>query len=132
MGYADDLTFSTFEAPWTIDMVYLQDRHKNPLPVALANDIQERKQLRAHPGDKLHRIIRKNGFEINQKKVRLQVTWQRQEVTGLITNQFPNVPRSYVRQLRAMLHAWEKYGHEAAGNEYFDKYSAKHRHPSKA
>lgn len=130
--YADDLTFSTFEAPWTIDMVYLQDRHKNPLPVSLANDIQKRNQLRAHPGDQLHRIISNNGFEINRKKVRLQVSWQRQVVTGLITNRFPNISREYVRQIRAMLHAWEKFGHEAAEKEYYEKYAHKYRHSSKS
>ena len=53
--YADDLTFSTFEAPWSMNIVYLQDRHKNPLPIAFANAIQKRNQLRAHPGDELHR-----------------------------------------------------------------------------
>ena len=129
--YADDLTFSTFEAPWTMDMVYLQDRHKNPLPVSLANDIQERNQLRAHPGDQLHRIISNNGFDINRKKVRLQVSWQQQVVTGLVTNRFPNVSREYVRQIRAMLHAWEKFGHEAAEKEYYEKYAHKYRHSSK-
>lgn len=129
--YADDLTFSTSEAPWTMDMVYLQDRHKNPLPVSLANDIQKRSQLRAHPGDQLHRIISSNGFDINRKKVRLQVSWQQQVVTGLVTNRFPNVSREYVRQIRAMLHAWEKFGHEAAENEYYEKYAHKYRHSSK-
>ncbi len=129
--YADDLTFSTFEAPWTMDMVYLQDRHKNPLPVSLANDIQKRSQLRAHPGDELHRIISSNGFDINRKKVRLQVSWQQQVVTGLVTNRFPNVSREYVRQIRAMLHAWEKFGHEAAEKEYYEKYAHKYRHSSK-
>ena len=130
--YADDLSFSTFEAPSTMDMVYLQDRHKNPLPVALANDIQKRNQLRAHPGDQLLHVIGSNGFKINRKKVRLQVNWQRQVVTGLITNQFPNVARTYVRQIRAMLHAWEKFGHEAAEKEYYDKYNHKYRHSSKS
>lgn len=129
--YADDLSFSTFEAPWTMDMVYLQDRHKNPLPVALASNIQKRDQLRAHPGDHLARVIRSNGFEINRKKVHLQVNWQRQVVTGLVINRFPNVSRKYVRQIRAMLHAWEKFGHEAAEKEYYKEYANKHRHASK-
>ena len=130
--YADDLTFSIFEAPWSMNMVYLQDRHKNPFPIAFANAIQKRNQLRAHPGDELHQVISSNGFEINRKKVRLQVNWQQQVVTGLVTNRFPNVPRTYVRQVRAMLHAWEKFGHEAAEKEYYEKYSSKHRDPSKA
>ena len=131
--YADDLTFSTFEAPWSMDMAYLQDRQKNTLPIASANGIQQRSQLRAHAGDELKRVIRSNGFRINGKKVRLQVNWQQQIVTGLVTNRFPNVPRAYVRQIRAMLHAWEKFGHEAAEKEYYEKYpSKKHRNPSKS
>lgn len=130
--YADDLTFSTYEAPWTLDIVYFQDRSKNMLPAAIANDIQNRDQLISHPGDRLHRVISSNGFNINRKKVRLQVNWQRQMVTGLVTNRFPNVPREFIRQIRAMLHAWEKFGHEAAEREYYDNYSSKYRHTSKS
>ena len=63
-------------------------------------------------------IIKENGFNINEKKVRLQSRGNHQEVTGLTTNQFPNVKRTYVRQIRAMLHAWAKFGLEAAEKEY--------------
>jgi len=66
-------------------------------------------------------IIAENGFNINEKKVRLQVRGNHQEVTGLTTNQFPNVKRTYVRQIRAMLHAWAKFGLEAAEKEYYQK-----------
>jgi len=46
----------------------------------------------------------------------------RQEVTGLVVNKFVNVRRKLVRQVRAMLHAWEKYGFSAAESEYHTKY----------
>jgi RNA-directed DNA polymerase len=36
-----------------------------------------------------------------------------------------------VRQVRAMLYAWAKFGLEAAENEYFDKYVSKSRLPIK-
>jgi RNA-directed DNA polymerase len=91
--YADDITFST-----TL----------KEFPEALAYAITEEGQERLVLGDRLVGIITENGFNINEKKVRLQSRGNHQEVTGLTTNQFPNVKRSYVRQIRAMLHAWAR------------------------
>ncbi|MEB3122349.1 MAG: reverse transcriptase domain-containing protein [Snowella sp.] len=115
--YADDITFST-----TL----------KEFPEALAYAITEEGQERLVLGDRLVGIITKNGFNINEKKVRLQSRGNHQEVTGLTTNQFPNVKRSYVRQIRAMLHAWAKFGLEAAEKEYHQKYQSKARFPLKA
>ncbi|MEH2461876.1 hypothetical protein [Nostoc sp.] len=78
-------------------------------------------------GNRLLSIINENGFEVNEKKIRLQSRGNHQAVTGLTTNQFPNVDRNYVRHIRAMLHAWAKFGLEAAENEYFEKYLFKSR-----
>ena len=72
-----------------------------------------------------------NDFRINQEKVRLQSKHKRQEVTGLLVNTKINVHRSYVRQLRAMLHSWDKFGYEDAEKEYWLKYCKKQRHPNK-
>ncbi len=55
-------------------------------------------------------IIENNGFRINQAKVKLSPRSHRQEVTGLIVNKRLNVKRRFIRQIRAMLHAWEKFG----------------------
>jgi len=107
--YADDITFST----------YVRD-----FPSALAR-IASSGQVEV--GTDLESIINNNGFDINPNKVRLKTRNQRQEVTGLTTNQFPNVRRKYVRQIRAMLHAWEKFGLEAAEQEYLKRYNKKHR-----
>ena len=57
----------------------------------------------------------------------LQPSRYRQQVTGLTVNSFPNVTRKYTNQIRAMLHAWEKYGLELAEKEFFGKYDRKHR-----
>ncbi len=57
----------------------------------------------------------------------LQTTGNHQEVTGLTTNQFPNVDRRFVRQVRAMLHAWAKFGLESAQKEFEEKYHHKAR-----
>lgn len=111
--YADDITFST-----TL---------KNfPDGIASLNEFDQIK-----PGDELEKIISDNGFEINQNKVWLRKQDRRQEVTGLIVNQFPNVDRKFYNQIRAMLHAWEKYGIENAHAEFAAKYDYKHRPPFK-
>lgn len=110
--YADDITFST-------SMPYF--------PASLA-EIDSLGQIRV--GKELERTISENGFRINQRKVRLQEKDQeRQEVTGLTTNKFPNVKRTFIRQIRAMLHAWRKYGLEAAEAEFLARYNTKHRNP---
>lgn len=54
-----------------------------------------------------------------------------QEVTGLTVNKFPNVDRCYVRNIRAMLHSWAKFGLESADIEHRKKYNTKCRLPKK-
>lgn len=114
--YADDITFST---------------SRPKFPPQLATIITEQKVNYLQLGDHLKTIIETNGFRINNDKVRLQTKTHRQEVTGLVTNQFPNIRRRYIRQVRAMLHAWEKYGLEKAEQEHFSKYRIQIRNPSK-
>jgi hypothetical protein len=104
--YADDLTFST---------------KARSFPKAIAEiptDIGGQLEV----GEDLALIIQRNGFKINQKKVRLATRHQRQEVTGLTTNRFPNVQRRFIRQIRAMLHAWERHGYDLAQHEFSLKY----------
>jgi RNA-directed DNA polymerase len=102
--YADDITFST---------------NKNVFPPALAMTEESGRLL---PGEALERAIAAAGFAINPRKIRLQTRHQRQTVTGLVVNQNANVQRKRVRKIRAMIHAWEKFGLEAAGAEHFAKY----------
>ncbi|MBU2609783.1 MAG: RNA-directed DNA polymerase, partial [Chloroflexi bacterium] len=64
--------------------------------------------------------IQDNGFQVNPKKTRLQVKQQRQEVTGLTVNRYPNVQRRYIKQLRGILHAWKKYGLDSTAQRYFE------------
>ncbi|MBI5879790.1 MAG: RNA-directed DNA polymerase [Chloroflexi bacterium] len=105
--YADDITFST-------------SLPRFPAGLATGNDTNRQIVV----GDELASVISGNGFAVNQKKVRLRSKDNRQEVTGLTINRFPNVTRSYVRQIRAMLHSWERYGYENANHEYAQKYFA--------
>ncbi len=107
--YADDITFST---------------NVKTFPAALAK-INASGQ--AEVGDELNKLIESNGFAVNPAKVRLQIRNGRQDVTGLTINQFPNVKRRYVRQIRAMLHAWRTYGLEKAETEFIQHYDRKAR-----
>lgn len=65
-------------------------------------------------GTELRRAIESAGFTINQAKVRIQVPGVRQEVTGLTVNEFVNVRRSYLRNIRALVHSWRTRGLLAA------------------
>ena len=83
--YADDLTFSS-QRPAFNELFYAE----------------------------LKDILDAEGYQENPQKRRLQLPNARQEVTGIVVNEKPNVPREYVRQIRAMLHNWETKGYEAA------------------
>ena len=104
--YADDITFST-------------NRAKFPSALAYLSDIGQ-----VEVGDELSSLIEENGFQINPKKTRLQVRQQRQEVTGLTVNRYPNVQRRYIKQVRGMLHAWEKYGLDTTAQRYYEHYAS--------
>ena len=112
--YADDISFSTSMPQF---------------PAALARVSAYTGQLEI--GDELQRIVENNGFTLNPMKTRLQTRYQRQEVTGLTTNRRPNVQRKYVRQIRAMLYAWDHFGIEAAEEHFTERYDSKHRNPER-
>lgn len=112
--YADDLTFST---------------SMRQFPKEIIENIDQNNKVRI--GDELLKIIEDNGFVINNKKTCLKKYYQSQRVTGLVVNQFPNVRRKYIRNIRAMLHAWEKYGYYAAEKTYFELYDRKQLSPDK-
>jgi retron-type reverse transcriptase len=101
--YADDLTFST---------------NARSLPSALWAVGTGTSTL----GIELRKVIVRNGFQVNEKKTRLTGKTGRQEVTGLTVNRFPNVRRRFIRQIRAMLHAWRKHKLVLAQDEFEKKY----------
>lgn len=76
-------------------------------------------------GKLLEDTIDSAGFKINHSKVRLQIPFVRQDVTGITVNEFPNVKRSYIRNLRAMLHDWKENGVMAAEKNYISKHPEK-------
>jgi len=115
--YGDDITFST-----TL----------KEFPESLAKVVTEEGKEKVALGEPLLGIIAENGFQVNENKIHLQAKGNHQEVTGLTANKFPNVNRKFVRQVRAMLHAWAKFGLEAAEKEFQEKYASKSRLPSKS
>lgn len=76
----------------------------------------------------LQRIISGQNFTINSKKTRLQHCSERQEVTGLTVGRKVNVVTKYVKDVRAILHIWEKYGEQAAYAAFYPRYKAAKGH----
>jgi RNA-directed DNA polymerase len=106
--YADDITFSTFKSRFSPKIAYFStDTGKDFL------------------GSELLEVIHSNGFTVNEPKTRLRTRYQHQEVTGITVNEKPNLSRVYIRNIRAMLHAWEKFGLEAAEAEFHRSYDSK-------
>lgn len=95
--YADDITFSSMH-----------------------NVYQEGSDFRKE----LERIIADQRFSINSKKTRLNHRSHRQEVTGLTVSEKVNVTRKYVKDVRAILHIWERYGVNAALSAFYPRYKA--------
>lgn len=93
--YADDITFSSMHNVYQSNSIFRQE---------------------------LERIIIGQRFTINENKTRLAHCSKRQEVTGLIVGAKINVARKYVRDIRAILHIWEKYGINAAFATFYPHY----------
>lgn len=102
--YADDITFST---------------NSRSFPAPIAHFELGENGMIVQPGEALARAVEASGFAINPRKVRIQRHSQRQTVTGLSVNSEVNVRRNRIRRVRAMLHAWEKFGLDAAGRAHF-------------
>jgi RNA-directed DNA polymerase len=106
--YVDDMTFATNKK-------------------SIASDIAVFEDGRWKAGAKLTQIIIDNGFKINNNKVRMQHFYDRQEVTGIVINKKLNIRRSYIRNLRAILHNWRKNGLLQTVESYFSDYSFKEK-----
>lgn len=70
----------------------------------------------------LERIIQGQGFQINDKKTRLQKRGSRQEVTGIIVSSKLNVLQRYTREIRNLLYIWDRYGYSVAFKTFFPRY----------
>ncbi|MEH1776910.1 reverse transcriptase domain-containing protein [Nostoc sp.] len=112
--YADDITFST-------------SRPKFPGHLAWFSEEAEKLII----SDDLKKTIEDNGFIVNESKSRLYSKYRHQEVTGITVNKKLNVKRKYIRQIRAMLHAWEKYGLDNAQAEFWKQFDNKSSYQKK-
>lgn len=95
--YADDITFSSMHSVYAVEGDFMKE---------------------------LRRIIEEQNLSINEEKTRLQKRGSRQEVTGIIVCEKPNVTRNYIRDIRMLLHVWEKFGHERAYARFLPSYIA--------
>ena len=102
--YADDITFSSMHYVYRKDGKFILE---------------------------LERIIREQGFSINEAKTRLQKKGSRQEVTGIIVCDKLNVTQKYVRDIRNILYMWDRYGYNVAYSKFFPKYKEKKGHVKK-
>jgi retron-type reverse transcriptase len=102
--YADDITFSKRKGIF-------------PEQVATTNE-----QGEAVAGQELRTIIVSSGFQPHPEKVHLYRNTERQTVTGLTVNSRVNVPRRFVRAIRAMINDWEQRGLQAAEQTHHKNY----------
>lgn len=65
-------------------------------------------------GKVLQDAFRASGFSINEEKTRIMMSYERQEVTGLIVNRSANVWRRDISRMRMILHSAKSHGAEAA------------------
>ena len=65
-------------------------------------------------------LIKKNKFEINEKKLRLKTSNRKQTVTGLTVNEKVNVDRKLLKKVRAMLHDLTTKGIDNATQRHFN------------
>src|SRR5690554_282920 len=65
-------------------------------------------------------LIKKNGFEINEKKLRLKSSNRKQTVTGLTVNKKVNIDRKLLKKIRAMLHDLKTNGINTATKRHFN------------
>ncbi len=98
--YADDITISTM---------------RDEMPPSVARYPNSLGTGQVILGEALITIIKGQGFEINERKSRLQSFWTRQMCTGLVVNgKSPSPRRTYIRNLKSLIHHWEKNGWQDA------------------
>jgi RNA-directed DNA polymerase len=112
--YADDITIST---------------HRRHFPPELATSLHPPYGTMAVLADPLLAIVQSNGFVVNTSKVRIYGRQASQRVTGIVVNDFANVERKFVRNIRGAIHAWERFGLTAAELQFARRYARRHRAP---
>lgn len=105
--YADDIVFSTQKGRFAHQIATLAEME----------GIQK-----VLPGTELEAIIQRHGFQINASKTRLKTRHDSQIICGVQVNEKLNVRRALRREIRALLHAWQKFGTEKVQKFWVEKY----------
>lgn len=105
--YSDDITIST---------------RRGHLP---SNIIQSYSPVEL--GHTLSQIVESNGFCINTNKLCLRTGTDSKVITGVKVNTKLNTVRAKVREVRAMIHAYKKFGNDNALREHIEKWTRRSR-----
>lgn len=73
---------------------------------------------------RVRNVILDEGFALNPKKGRIQRCGGRQEVTGIVVNSKPSLPRTELRRLRAILHQAKSTGLAAQNRDNIPNFRA--------
>lgn len=111
--YADDITFSTSDRRFPSALATRGPNNGTVVSIPLASTIESKQ------------------FALNARKSRLQHRSERRSVTGVLVGSKLNLPREYIRQTRAMIHAWAKFKEDEAAREFLEKYDVKRREPDR-
>jgi RNA-directed DNA polymerase len=112
--FADDLCFSTRRANLSENLVGYDSQG---LPVASSHFAE---------------VVSAQGFKINQQKTRLMRYSQRQRVTGLVVNERVNISRDYIRELRALLYIWHRFGKDDAAASFLRAHGPRNAPPPRS
>ncbi len=105
--YADDITISSHTYPAEL-FSHPRTNFGNVLEEELSNTIRS--------------IFSQNGFLIHPSKTWYMTSKTRKDVTGLVVNEFVNVRRKFVRNIRSSLFKVDNLGYELAQKEFRERY----------
>lgn len=94
--YADDITFSSSQRVIPSSVVQSWEPNFGSREIRLGNAVLD--------------AFHSSGFAVNEEKTRLSMSYERQEVTGLVVNKTANLWRNDVSRIRMKLHSAKKFG----------------------
>lgn len=101
--YSDDIYFSST---------------RNSIPQELASIRECGATREVVIGSALNSLVDMFGFEINQRKTKVQDRTMQQNVTGQVVNDGVGLPRECYRYIRGSLRLWERHGLDVAARCY--------------
>jgi len=104
--YVDDISLSTYQSSFPQNIVSKNTISESCVEILLGSVIID--------------TLSKHGFTINTDKIFLNPTSTRQEVTGLVVNEFVNLKRDYLKNIRSLLYQCNKNGLYSAALTYIE------------